>query len=98
MAALPQELPWHMADNRWASILNPIVANPANNSIILKNVQLAIGTNTINHKLGRNLQGWFIVRKRGSADIYDTQDSNQMPNLTLTLVSDAIVTVDLAVF
>jgi len=98
MAALPQELPWHMADNRWASILNPIVANPANNSIILKNIELSVGTNVINHKLGRNLQGWQIIRKRASADIYDTQDTNQMPNLTLTLVSDAIVTIDLAVF
>lgn len=98
MASLPQELEWHMADNRWASILNPIVANPANNSILLKNIQLAVGTNVINHKLGRNLQGWSIVRKRASADLYDTQDTNQMPNLTLTLVSDAIVTVDLMVF
>lgn len=98
MASLPQELPWHMADNRWGAILNPIVANPANNSLILKNVELAIGANVINHRLGKPLTGWSIIRKRASADIYDTQDTNQMPQLTLTLVSDAIVTVDLEVF
>ncbi len=98
MASLPQELPWHMADNRWATILNPIVANPANNSIILKNIALTIGNNVINHKLGRNLQGWIIIRKRASADIYDQQDSNQMPALTLVLISDAPVTVDIEVY
>lgn len=87
-----------MADNRWATILNPIVANPANNSIILKNIALTIGNNVINHKLGRNLQGWIIIRKRASADIYDQQDSNQMPALTLVLISDAPVTVDIEVY
>lgn len=98
MARLPQELPWYDADNKWGSILDPIVANPVNNSLLLKNVPLIIGTNVINHRLGRNLQGWNIVRKRAAASIYDNQDSNQMSNLTLVLVSDTIVSIDLEVF
>lgn len=95
---LPQELPWHDADNKWASILNPIVNNPANNSLILKNQALVIGSNVINHKLGRKLQGWKLVRVRAAANIYDNQDFNQMPQLTLYLVSDADVVVDIEVF
>lgn len=95
---LPQELPWHDADNKWASILNPIVGNPANNSLILKNQSLVTGANVINHKLGRKLQGWKLVRIRSAANIYDNQDFNQMPQLTLYLVSDADVVVDIEVF
>lgn len=82
----------------WASSLNKMLANPATNGILMKSVQLSTGDNTINHKLGRNLQGWVIVRKRANADIYDTQDSNSMPSLTLTLNSSANVTVDLYLF
>lgn len=98
MAKLPQELQWNDADNKWASILNPIVSNPANNSLILKNQSLTTGANVINHKLGRILQGWIIVRQRALASVYDTQDTNQMPQLTLNLVSSANVTVDIEVF
>jgi len=98
MANLPQQLNLDMMQNRWASILNPIVSNPVNNSLILKDVQLEVGANVIDHKLGRPLKGWSIVRKRASADIYDNQDFNQMPQLTLYLVSDAVVTIDLEVF
>lgn len=98
MSNLPQELPWSDADNKWGAILNPIVANPANNSLILKNITLTVGNNVVSHKLGRKLQGWEITRKRAQANIYDTQDSNQMPQLTLTLVSDAAVVVDIKVF
>lgn len=95
---LPQQLNLPQMQNTWAQQLNPIIANPIISGNILQNVVLAVGSNVINHKLGKKLQGWYIVRKRGSADIYDTQDSNQMPQLTLTLTSDAVVTVDLAVF
>lgn len=98
MAKLPQELEWQDADNKWSAILNPIVSNPANNSLLLPNIALKIGSNVINHKLGRKLQGWSICGIDGIANIYDTQASNQMPALTLTLTSDAVVTVSLLVF
>lgn len=98
MANLPQRLDLDMMQVTWATALDPIISNPATNPTILKNVPLVVGTNVINHKLGRKLQGWKIVRKRASADIYDEQDTNQMPQLTLVLVSDAIVTIDLECF
>lgn len=98
MAKLPQGLDLTATQNRWASVIEPVISNPANNSLLLKNVVLASGTNVINHRLGRKLQGWVIVRKRGPAAIYDNQDGNQIPELTLVLVSDAAVTVDLEVF
>lgn len=98
MRKLPQKLPLDLLETQWASILDPVSTNPLNNANILKNVQLTTGSNTINHKLGRPLQGWYILRQRASASLYDTQDSNLYPELTLVLVSSANVTIDLAVF
>jgi len=82
----------------WAATLNPVLANPATNSSILKNVALASGTNNINHLLGRKLQGWRLVRQRSAASVYDNQDNNQTPTLTLILVSSAVVNCDIEVF
>jgi hypothetical protein len=82
----------------WSTILNPFIANPALNGNILQNITLTTGANVINHKLGRKLQGWYIVRQRAASSIYDTQDSNQNPQLTLTLSASANVVVDIYVF
>lgn len=95
---LPLRLDWATAQDRWASILAPFIAFPPNNGLILKEIALVTGTNVINHRLGRNLQGWKSTRVRAQASLYDLQDSNQTPGLTLVLVSDADVVVDLEVF
>lgn len=65
---------------------------------LLENVSLAVGANSIDHKLGRVLNGWFIVRKSAAGDVYDTQDSNSNKNRTLQLVSSAAMTVSIWVF
>lgn len=95
---LPNYLGFDLLRTKWAQILNPFIANPSLQSSLLKNVFLINGTTVINHKLGRALVGWRIVRKRASANIFDDQDSNQTPSLTLILTSDAGVSVDLEVF
>lgn len=78
--------------------LNPIFNTNTLGGNILSNVALTTGSNTINHKLGRVLSGWQIIRQRAAASIFDTQDSNQTPALTLTLTSSAPVVCDLYVF
>lgn len=88
----------HMMQTRWASILNPVITNPIAHGAVLKQVTLVSGANVINHKLGRKLQGWFITRLRGAANLYDTQDANSMPDLTLQLQSSANVIADIYVF
>ena len=87
-----------LMQNNWSRQLNPLLANPANQSLILKEVSLLSGSNVINHRLGQKLQGWKIVRQRAAASIYDNQDANQSPQLTLVLVSDNPVLVDIEVF
>lgn len=87
-----------LLQNNWSSQIDPVLTQPLNDSILLKNVSLASGTNQINHKLGRKLQGWFIVRQRSAGSVFDTQDSNQHPELTLLLTASAAIVVDLLVF
>lgn len=87
-----------LLETQWASQINPFLLNPSLQSIILKNVSLINGTTTVNHRLGRKLQGWRLIRVRAAATIHDNQDTNQMQDKTLVLVSNASVIVDLEVF
>ena len=79
----------------WGSQLNPLLAAPLSSTVLLKNVVLAPGSNTINHLLGRVPQGWFVVDVTNSVTIYRSQPFN---NLTLTLTSSGATTVSLMVF
>lgn len=96
---LPQKLSLDLMQTQWAQQINPVLANPLSSTLILKNVSLTPGDNSVNHLLGQKLQGWFIVRMHGNfSQIYDTQDQNQIPNLTLQLNSSAAVIIDLVVY
>jgi hypothetical protein len=94
MANLPLQQTLPQMQSKWKSILDPITANPVNNAKTLQRVSLISGqTNQVNHGLGKALQGWQISRRRQftvtgtptTYDIYDIQDTNQMPDLTLNL-------------
>ena len=87
-----------LMQNKWKSILDVLLGNPSVQNIILPNVLLINGSTNVSHMLGRKLLGWRIVRQRAAAQIHDNQDSNQTPTLTLTLISNAAVSVDLEVF
>ena len=88
----------NLLQSSWASELDPVIAQPITKAVTLTKVSLVAGVNHINHKLQRNLQGWLIVRKRSTADVWDSQDSNSQPQLTLTLNASASVIVDLMVY
>jgi len=87
-----------------ANLLEPtattVEQSPLLSGKILKSVVLAASANTIQHTLGRTLKGWFIVRQRASASIYDNQDTltAQEQTVILKLTSSAAVTVDIYVF
>lgn len=87
-----------LLQTQWSQFLNPVISLPMLAQNTIKSQVLASGDTTINHGLGRALQGWFVIRKRAAADIYDKQDSNINTNQTLVLNSSAAVTVDLVVF
>lgn len=84
-----------LMQSKWASELNPMLNNPMTSMQLLKNIDLIVGDNVINHRLGRQMQGWIITDINGVSQIYRSEPFNK---LTLTLNSSAPVTVTLAVF
>lgn len=79
----------------WSALIDPIIGRAQNKSNILQNIVLISGTNVINHLLGRKMQGWSIVDINSAAQVYRSVPFN---DLTLTLISDAITTVNIEVF
>lgn len=93
----------------WAALINPIISRVQNQSSLIlvddsvtpvnqNGIQLAIGSNIIRHKLNRKIVGWKVIGQNSGASIYDSQASNNTPEITLVLVSDAVVTIKLEVF
>lgn len=66
--------------------------------LLLTEVDLSTGANSIAHKLGRELRGWIVVRNRADSRLWDTQDNNTFKSKTLALNASADTTVDLWVF
>lgn len=94
----PQDPNVNLLQTTWKQQLDPVLAQPIISSTIIKSVALTTGKNTVNHMLGTTLQGWMVIRQRGTAAIYDIQDTNPIPNKTLLLMSSSGVSVDLMVF
>ena len=92
---LPTKLTIDLMQTKWKSILDPVIANPLMSGHLIKNVLLPTGgvSVSVNHKLGRKLIGWIIVRNRAvngvnsPGFICDLQDQNQQPELTLVLTN-----------
>lgn len=77
----------------------PLVERTQNDSIVLMGIPLVTGRNNIvSHTLGRKLQGWKLARLRAPAQVWDTQDLNKSPTLSLWLSCSADVVVDIEVF
>lgn len=84
-----------LMQTRWKSELDPILTNPLLEGVLLKNIALANGATVVNHFLGRVPLGYIIVDIDNVANIYRSQPFN---DLSLTLASNAAVTVSLWVF
>lgn len=69
----------------WKAAITPVLNSPINQGILLSNIQLTAGSNTINHLLGRKMVGWILTDKDGNATIYRSEPLN---NKTLTLTTD----------
>lgn len=95
--SLPLRLDWNKSSDLWASDLNPVINNPIVSGNQLTNISLAVGSNTINHKLGRKYQGYLITGMHGVfSQIFDTV--SPLPALTLVLHSSAATSVDIYVY
>lgn len=82
-----------------SSALQPITSNPIAACTIITSINLVAGQPTvIPIGLSQPLQGWFVVRLRNNAVVWDIQDGNPSPSQTLVLNTTADVTVDIAIF
>lgn len=84
-----------LAQTKWKSILDPLLAKPFSSGQILTGVSLISGDNIINHKLGRKLQGWIISDITAAVQIFRSAPLNET---TLTLNSSGSAIVNIFVF
>ena len=75
-----------------------MLSNPLVDGSLLQNVQVFTGANAINHGLQKRLRGYFIVMNSSPVTFYDSQATNQKPELTLILNASGPSTISLFVF
>jgi Tfp pilus assembly protein PilN len=96
MAQLSTKLPWELAQTKWASTINPILALPILQGNLITAISLIAGTpKSINHLLGRMPQGWFLVDNTSNAVIWRSSDFTQY---TVTLETSVTTTVSIWIF
>lgn len=89
------DLQMTLLQTKWKSILDPTLAVAMLSGLSTGQVSLAIGTNRINHLLGRKQQGWFTTDITGAANYYRSADFN---STYLQLTSDASVNLTIWVY
>lgn len=79
-----------MMQTRWKSIIDPLLANLLNNSILLEDITVVTGDNLINHKLGRVPVGFITVNSNTLVSFYRSAPFNSV-NMVLNASSGGIV-------
>lgn len=93
--ALPLKLPWDLAQNRWATDLDPLIKNVLTQGTLISNIKITNGVNIINHLLSKKQTGFFITDINAAAVIYRSQPLNDK---TLTLTSNATCIISVWMF
>lgn len=87
-----------LLQTKWKAIIDPVITLPLNSSLMIPSIRLTSGDNTINHRLGRKIQGWIVIGNDGNTIIYDKQDANSQTDLTLVLNVSVGCVISLLVF
>lgn len=92
---LSTNLPWNLANPRWASEINPILGLPILQGNMVEGIKLIANTaQVINHGLQRQPQGWFLTDNNADATLW----RSAWNTLTITLTGSANATVNIWVF
>lgn len=91
---LSPNLPWNLANPKWAATLNPIIANPLTNITILSQA-LVSGVNVINTGLQQIQRGWIILDIDAPITIYRSAPFN---STTLSLTCSGPANASIGVF
>lgn len=93
---LSSKIDWALANPQWAAAINPILSNALVSGKIIQSINLVANTpKTINHGLGRMMQGWFVTDTIAAANVWRTQNFNP---LAITLEASANTTISVWVF
>lgn len=93
---LSTRLPWDLAQTKWASEINPILALPILNGIQINQIFLVANKPLpINHLLDKTPQGWFLVDNTADATVWR---SAAFTKTTVTLTSSANTTIAIWVY
>lgn len=72
---------------------------PQLDSVIVKNVTLSAAIdNLVEHKLGREIVGWQIIRQNANAVVYESSTVNTTPSAFVILRTSAACTVTILFF
>lgn len=78
--------------------LDLLTTGPLSGGLLLTGVALASGDTNVEHRLGREPQGYLVVKRSGAADIYDKEVAKNLKSTLLKLNSSAAITVSLYIF
>lgn len=93
---LSPKLPWELAQTKWSSILNPILALPILNGNQVNSIALTANKPlAINHLLQRMPQGWFLTDNTANTTVWRI---TAFTNLTITLEATADTTISFWIF
>lgn len=82
-----------------ANTFQTILGRQIIDGLLLEDVELVTGSiQTVEHKLGRKLAGYIVVKRDAEATVWDSQAASTLPEKTLSLNVSANVTVSLWVF
>lgn len=96
MGILSTKLPWELAQTKWSSQINPVLALPMLNGNMISTISLVTSTpQAINHLLQRKPQGWFLMDNTADAVVWRSAPFN---DLSITLESSANTTISIWVF
>jgi hypothetical protein len=93
---LPQKLSLEMMQQRWAGILNPVIANSILDGVAVGPIQLNANIPMdIPTTLDRTVQGWFLTDNSSNSVVWRTQPFNDK---LLTLQASVVTTVSLWIY
>ena len=79
--------------------LKPLINSEIGDGQLIENIFLPASTETlVEHKLGRELRGYIVVKRNAGSNIFDKQDVNIASDRFLILDTNVAVTVSLWVF
>lgn len=76
--------------------INPLLNLPLSTSNFLEDIDLVMGSNSINHGLGRILRGYIITKQNSVVDLYE--EPSPFPSKTLVLNASTDAMISLIVF